>query len=146
MADGLKKLFSQFTVQAIVRDPCDTNFRALLNQIAILKRPWDSDEAVKKVNEYGEIILTYPTAPIINSALEIRIDPESRSNEGFRVEIRGGVVVDDYKGFVCVGEDVRPNDEIFIGTRAYKVLLVNELFDRDKLHHFELRLARIDNL
>jgi hypothetical protein len=147
MVDTNKKIYTQFNIQAIVRDPCDANFEALLNQTAVQKRPWDSDEAVKLTNIYGEIILSYPTAPIINSALKIRIDPErTRTSEGFRIETQGGVVVSDYRGFVCGGEDVRENDEIFIGTRSFKVLKVVELFERSKLHHFELRLARLDLL
>jgi hypothetical protein len=147
MVDASKKLYSQFTVQAIVKSPCDANFEALLNQIAILKRPWDSDEAVKKVNEYGEVILTYPTAPVVNSSLKIRVDPRRRGGaDGFIVQAQGGEVISDYLAFTCPGEDVRPNDTIVIGTREYLVLLVDELFDRDKLHHLQIYMTRVDNL
>ena len=146
MGDGTKKLYSQFSINTIARYPCDTNFEALLNQTAIQKRPWDSDEGVKNVNSYGEVILSYPTAPVINNALKIRIDPDRRTNEGFKVETQGGEIVADYLGFCCAGEDVRPNDELFIGTRHYKVLLVDELFERVNLHHLEIRLCRLDNI
>lgn len=145
MAYGTKKLYSQFNIQAIVRYPCDSNFEALLNQTAILKRPYDSDEAVKRVNEWGEVIMTYPTAPVINASLKIRVDTQRRRTaEGFEIRTQGGVVIADYLAFCCPGTDIRENDEIFIGTRHYKVLLVDELFDRDKLHHKEIRLTRID--
>ena len=148
MADTTKKLYTQFNIQAIVRYPCDANFEALLNQVAIQKRPWDSDESVRLVNEWGEVVLSYPTAPIINSSLKIRVDPDkgTRTSAGFKVETQGGVVTADYLGFVCAGEDVRENDEIFIGTRHYKVLLVDELFERNKLHHLQICLARLDLL
>jgi len=147
MVDTSKKIYTQFNIQAIVRDPCDANFEALLNQLAIQKRSYSSEEAVKKVNEWGEVIMTYPTAPIINSALKIRIDPErNRSADGFKVEAQGGILTADYRGFICAGEDVRENDTLEIGTRKYQVLLVDELFERSKLHHLEARLARIDQL
>lgn len=147
MVSGTKKLYSQFNIQAIVRSPCDASFEALLNQTAIQKRPWDSDEAVKNVNSYGEVILTYPTAPVINTSLKIRIDPKSRTGyEGIIVQTQGGEVLADYLAFCCPGEDIRENDELFIGTRHYKVLLVDELFDREKLHHFEIRLTRLDDM
>ena len=147
MVDTTKKLYTQFNIQAIVRYPCDANFEALLNQVAIQKRPYDSNESVKVVNDYGEILLSYPTAPIINSSLKIRVDPEkNRSADGFKVEFQGGVVTSDYRAFVCPGSDVRENDELFICTRHYKVLLVEELFERSKLHHLELRLCRLDLL
>ena len=147
MADTTKKLYTQFNIQAIVRDPCDANFEALLNQVAIQKRPYDSQEATKNVNQWGEVIMSYPTAPVINSALKIRVDRErNRTAEGLRVETQGGVVTADYRGFVCPGENVQENDELFIGTRHYKVLVVDELFEREKLHHFELRICRLDLL
>lgn len=147
MADGSKNLYSQFNIQAIVTSPCDARFEALLNQTAILKRPWDSQESVKNVNQWGEVIFTYPTAPVINSSLKIRVDPISRrGSEGFKIEMQGGVVVADYVAYTCPSTDIRPNDELFIGTRAYKVLLVDDLFGRANLHHFQIRLIRIDNL
>jgi hypothetical protein len=147
MVDTTKKLYTQFNIQAIVRYPCDANFEALLNQVAIQKRSYDSQEAVKNVNEWGEIIMSYPTAPIINSSLKVRVDPEkNRTADGLKVEFQGGLVTSDYKAFVCAGSDVRENDELFIGVRHYKVLLVEELFERSKLHHLELRLCRLDLL
>jgi hypothetical protein len=147
MVDTTKKLYTQFNIQAIVRDPCDANFEALLNQVAVQKRPYDSNEGVRVVNDYGEVLLSYPTAPIINSSLKIRVDRErNRTAEGLRVETQGGVVTADYRGFVCAGSDVCENDELFIGVRHYKVLVVDELFEREKLHHLELRLSRLDLL
>jgi len=146
MADGIKKLYAQFNIQAIVNYPCDANFEALLNQLAVVKRPYRSEVGVRKVNMYGEVVMTYADAPVINSELKIRIDPERRTSEGFRVEFQGGSVVADYLAFTCPGEDIKANDTIEIGTRKYQVLLVDELFDRDKLHHLQIRIRRIDNL
>jgi hypothetical protein len=147
MVDTTKRLYSQFNIQAIVRSPCDANFEALLNQVAVQKRPYDRNESVKVVNDYGEVLLSYPAAPIINSALKIRVDRErNRTADGLRVETQGGIVTADYRGFVCPGSDIQENDELFIGTRHYKVLVVDELFEREKLHHLELRLARLDLL
>jgi hypothetical protein len=147
MVDTNKKIYTQFNIQAIVRDPCDANFEALLNQTAVQKRSYSSEEAVKKVNEWGEVIMFSPTAPIINSALKIRIDPDrNRSATGFKVEAQGGLITSDYRGFVCPGENVIENDIIELGTRKYLVLLVEDLFERSKLHHKELRLTRLDQL
>lgn len=147
MVNTTKKLYTQFNIQAIVRDPCDARFEALLNQVAIQKRPWDSQEGVKIVNSFGEVLLSYPTAPIINSALKIRVDRErNRTAEGLRVEVQGALVTADYRGFICPGSDIMENDELFIGPRHYKVLVVDELFEREKLHHFELRICRLDLL
>lgn len=147
MGSGTKKLYNQFNVQSTVDYPCDSNFYALLNQEAILKRPWDSDEGVKAVNDYGEVIMTYPTAQVINTSLKIRIDPaKTRNKDGFKVETQGGIVTADYTGFVCPGTDVRENDVLCIGTQKYQVLLVDPLFGASNLHHLELRLTRIDLL
>jgi hypothetical protein len=147
MVDTSKKLYTQFNVQTIVRYPSDSSFEALLNLVAIQKRPWDSQEGIKVTNIWGEVILTYPTAPVINTSLKIRIDPErNRTAEGFKVELNGGVVTADYKGFVLPGEDVQENDTLEIGTRKYQVLVVDELFERSKLHHKEVRLCRLDLL
>lgn len=146
MVDGTKILYAQFNIQAIVNAPCDVRFEALLNQIAVLKRPYRSDVGVRNVNSYGEVVMTYADAPVITSELKIRVDPLGKTNEGFRVEFQGGVVIADYLGFACPGEDVIENDTIEIGTRKYQVLLVDELFDSDKLHHLQIRLRRVDNL
>jgi hypothetical protein len=147
MVDTNKKIYTQFNIQAIVRDPCDANFEALLNQTCIQKRPYDSQEGVKIVNSFGEVLLSYPTAPVINSALKIRVDRErNRTAEGFQVATQGGLVTADYRGFICAGEDLRENDTLEIGTRKYQVLVVDELFERSKLHHLEARLCRIDQL
>jgi len=146
MVDGINKLYSQFNIQAIVKSPCNANFEALLNQIVILKRPWDSQTGIRKVNTYGEVVMVYEDAPIINPTLKIRIDPDRRTSEGFRVEFQGGLVTADYTAFTCPGEDIRENDVAEIGTRKYQILLVDELFDRDKLHHLQIRMRRIDNL
>ena len=146
MADGIKKLYSQFNIQAIVRSPCDVNFKALLNQTAVLKRPYDSGVGVRKVNDFGEVVMIYADAPVINPALKIRIDPSRRANEGFKVEFQGGLVTADYLAFTCPGEAIVENDTIEIGTRKYQILLVDELFEREKLHHFQIRMRRVDNL
>lgn len=147
MPDTTKKLYTQFNIQAIVRAPCDANFEALLNQVAIQKRSYSSEEAVRNVNEWGEVVMFSPTAPVINASLKIRIDPDrNRSATGFKVETQGGLVTSDYRGFVCPGANVIENDIIELGTRKYLVLLVEELFERSKLHHKELRLTRLDQL
>ena len=147
MPDGLKILGSQFTLQAIVDSPCDSRFYALLNQTAILKRPYDAQEGVKKTNEYGEVVMTYTDAPVINYALKIRIDRQrTRTSEGFKVEFQGGVVISDYLAFTCPGENICENDIIEIGERKYQVLLVDEMFARSNLHHLEIRMRRIDLL
>lgn len=147
MVDGLKNLYSQFNIPAIVRSPCDARFEALLNQTGVLKRPYDSQVGVRNVNEYGEVVMTYPTAPVITSDLKIRVDPDRRrGSEGFKVEFQGGVVIADYLSYVCPGIDVRANDTLEIGTRKYQVLIVDELFERAKLHHLQIRMRRVDNL
>lgn len=147
MADGSKKLFSQFTVQSIVQSPCDSNYSALLNQTAILKRPYDTDEGVKKVNEYGEVVLTYPTAPTVETALKVRVDPiRQRGELGYTIKTQGGEVYATYKIFVCPEVDIRENDSVFLGSREFQVLLVDELFGRSSLHHKECFCRRVDNL
>jgi hypothetical protein len=147
MADGTKVLFSQFNIQAIVDYPCNSRYYALLNQTAILKRPWDINEEVKKVNEYGEVVLTYPTAPTVNSSLKVRIDPiRQRGELGFRIKTQGGEVFATYRAFVCPGTDIRENDSVILGAREYQVLLVDELFGRSNLHHLEVFMRRVDNL
>ena len=146
MATGSKKLFSQFNVQAII-ETISSNFLALLSQTAILKRPYDSDEGVKHVNEYGEIVLTHPTAPAVNSSLSIRIDPvRGRGANGLTIKTQGGEVIATYRGFVQPTEDVRENDQILIGSREYQVLLVEDFFGARNVHHKELWMRRVDNL
>ena len=147
MVDGSKTLYSQFNIQAIVKSPCDAKFEALLNQTAVLKRPWDRQEGVRVVNTYGEVVMTYPTAPVITSSLKIRVDPDRRGgSEGFKVEFQGGVVIADYLAYTCPGISVRANDTLEIGIRKYQILLVDELFEKEKLHHLQIRMRRVDNL
>ena len=147
MPDTIKNIFSQFTIQAIPDYPCDARFLALLNQEAILKRPYDANEGIKKTNEYGEVVMTYSEAPIIDSALPIRVDPiRQRGELGFKIKTQGGEVFATFRAFVCPGTDIRENDSIFIGSREYQVLLVDELFGRSNMHHKECYLRRIDNL
>ena len=147
MANDEKIIINQFSIDSLSRVPCDSNFLSLLNQVAILKRPYDADIGVKKVNEFGEIIMTHPTAPIISTDLPIRIDPiRQRGELGFKVMTQGGEVFATYRAFVCGETDIRENDIITIATREYQVLLVDDLFDFDRLHHKECWSRRIDNL
>lgn len=147
MATETKIIINQFSILGLSRFPCDSVFLALLNLKGDLKRPFDSNEGVKKVNEFGEVILTYPTAPVIVSNLSMRVDPiRQRGETGFKIKAQGGEVFATFRVFLCGEVDIRENDTISIGTREYQVLLVDDLFDKDKLHHKECLCRRTDNL
>lgn len=147
MANDEKIIINQFSIDSLARVPCDSNFLSLLKQVAIVKRPYELDIGVKKVNEFGEIVMTHPTAPIVLSDLPLRLDPiRPRGELGFKVMLQGGEVFATLKAFVCGEVDIKENDIIIVGTREYQVLLVEELFDADRLHHKECWCRRIDNL
>lgn len=147
MAVGTHTIVNQFSVHALARIPCDSVFLNLLPERAILKRPYDSMESVKKTNEFGEIVKTYPDAPIVKDNIPLRIEPvRPRGDIGFKVETQGGEVFATMRIFFCGNEDVRENDIIVSGTREYQILLVEPYYDFDKLHHLECWARRQDHL
>lgn len=140
-------IINQFAINNIVETPCDPIFFNLLPQKIIIKRPFDINEGIKKVNEFGEVVLTFDIAQIIGIDISARIDPISqRGKTGFIIQVQGGEVFATFKVFLCPEIDVRENDTITNGTREYQVLLVEDLYSADKLHHKELLCRRIDNL
>ena len=85
---------NEFSINPLIEVPCDSVFLNLLNQKINLKRPYDKTEAVKNVNDFGEIVMTYPNAQIIGTDIPVRIDAISqRGQTGFVVRIRGGEVL-----------------------------------------------------
>jgi len=147
MANTTEITINQFTVNPIIDVPCDSVFLALLPQTVIIKRPYDATEGVKKTNEFGEVILTYPNAQVIGTDIPVRIDPiRQRGEMGLKIRIQGGEVFATFRAFFCPEIDIRENDSIFIGSREYQAILVDELFGQSKMHHREVFCRRIDNL
>lgn len=140
-------IINQFSINNIIETPCDPIFLNLLPQKIIIKRPFDIDEGIKKVNEFGEVVLTFDVIQVIGIDIPARIDPISqRGKTGFIIQIQGGEVFATFKVFLCPEIDVRENDVISIGTREYQVLLVEDLYGALQLHHKELLCRRIDLL
>ena len=140
-------VINQFAINNIIQTPCDTVFLNLLPQRILIERPYDINEGVKKVNEFGEVVLTYDIAQVAGTDIPARIDPISqRGKTGFIVQTQGGEVFATFKIFLCPEVDVRENDTITNGTREYQVLLVEELYGASQLHHKELLCRRVDNL
>jgi len=140
-------VINQFAINNIIQTPCDAVFLNLLSQTVQIERPYDIYEGVKKVNEYGEVVLTYDIAQVAGIDIPARIDPISqRGKTGFVVQLRGGEVFATFKIFLCPEVDVRENDTIVNGTREYQVLLVEDLYGAETLHHKELLCRRVDNL
>ena len=140
-------IINQFSINNIIETPCDPIFLNLLPQKIIIKRPFDIDEGIKKVNEFGEVVLTFDVIQVIGTDIPARIDPISqRGKTGFIIQIQGGEVFATFKVFLCPEIDVRENDVISIGTREYQVLLVEDLYGALQLHHKELLCRRIDLL
>lgn len=140
-------IINQFAINNIIETPCDSVFLNLLSQKVLIKRPYDINEGVKRVNEFGEVVLTYDITQIVGIDIPARIDPISqRGKTGFVVQIQGGEVFATFKIFMCPQVDVRENDTITLGTREYQILLVEELYGASKVHHKEILTRRIDNL
>ena len=138
---------NQFTVNLISEFPCDGVFLNLLTQTCTIKRPYDKDNGVRKTNEFGEVVMTYTESQIIGIDIPLRIDAISqRGKTGFNVEMQGGEVYATFQMFMCPDVDIKENDSIFIGTREYQVILVDELYGSNAVHHLELLARRIDNL
>lgn len=147
MATGDKNIINQFNIANISRVPCDPDFLKLLPQRVTLKRPYDATEGVKNVNQYGEIIMTYPEAQVIETDLPVRLEPvRPRGDIGLKIEMQGGETFVNVRVYICGNVDVRENDSIFLGTREYQLLLPEEYYDFDKLHHYEVWARRVDNL
>lgn len=138
---------NQFSFHQVIDIPCDSTFEGLLNQIGILKRPFDALEGVKKTNEYGEIVMTYPDAQIVDNNLKVRIDPiRQRGEVGIKTRTQGGEVFATFRIFTCPGIDIRENDIIQVYNREYQVLLVEPYSGSANLHHNELMARRVDNI
>lgn len=147
MGNGSHDIRSQFSVTGISRVPCDSVFLNLLPQTGTLKRPYDTTEGVKKVNEYGEIVMTYPEAPVVIEELPLRIDAvRPRGEIGVKILAQGGEVYANFRIFVCGNVDIRENDTLSMGTREYQILLIEEYYDSSKLHHKECWARRVDQL
>lgn len=140
-------IINQFAINNIIETPCDPIFLNLLPQRILIERPYDIYEGVKRVNEFGEVVLTYDIAQVVGTDIPVRIDPISqRGKTGFVVQTQGGEVFATFKIFICPEVDVRENDTIITGTRQYQVILVEELYGASQIHHKELLCRRIDNL
>jgi hypothetical protein len=138
---------NQFSINAIIQVPCDAVFLNLLPQRVVIKRPYDKNTGVRKTNEFGEVIMTYDEAQIIGTDIPARVDAISqRGKTGFVVEVQGGEVYATFQIFMCPEVDVKENDSIFISTREYQVILVDELFGASSIHHKELLCRRVDNI
>ena len=147
MANQEETIINQFAINQIIETPCDSIYLALLPQLITIKRPYDIDEGVKNVNEFGEVVLTYEVAQVIGTNIPARIDPiRQRGELGFKVRIQGGEVFATFKIFICPEIDVRENDTITVGTREYQVLLVDPLYGAITLHHKEVLCRRVDNI
>lgn len=147
MGNGDQNIINQFNIDNLARVPCDPDFLKLLPQRVTLKRPYDATEGVKNVNEFGEIIMTYPDAPIIETDLPVRIEPvRPRGDIGAKVMVQGIETFVNVRIYVCGDIDVKENDSMIIGTREYQLLLPEEYYDFDKLHHYEVWARRVDNL
>ena len=147
MANQEETIINQFAINNIVETPCDPIFLNLLPQRIIIKRPYDIYEGVKKVNEFGEVVLTHDTAQIIGTDVPARIDPISqRGKTGFIIQVQGGEVFATFKVFLCPEIDIRENDTVTNGTMEYEVILVEDLYGASQLHHKEVLCRRIENL
>ena len=138
---------NQFAINTIVNVPCDPVFENLLPQRVVIKRPFDKTNGVRKTNEFGEVILIYDEAQVIGTDIPARIDAISqRGKTGFNVQMQGGEVFATFQIFMCPQIDVVENDSIFVGTREYQVILVDDLYGASKVHHHEILARRVDNL
>jgi hypothetical protein len=138
---------NQFAINNIIQVPCDSVFLNLLPQTVVIKRAYDKTTGVRKTNEYGEVVMTYTEAQIVGTDIPARIDSISqRGKTGFVVETQGGEVFATFQIFMCPEVDVVENDSIFVGTREYQVILVDELYGASSVHHLELLCRRVDNL
>lgn len=147
MANASQTFLNQFVINNIIQIPCDIVFEALLPQVGTIKRPYDATEGVKKTNEFGEVVLTYPTAQVVGTNIKMRLDPiRQRGKTGAVVRVEGIEVLSTFKIFLCPNIDVVENDSIFLGSREYQVLIVDRFYARSDIHHFELMCRRVDNL
>lgn len=147
MANQEETIINQFAINNIIETPCDPIYENLLTQMVVIKRPYDINEGIKKVNEFGEVVLTHDVIQVIGTDILARIDPISqRGKTGFIVQTQGGEVFATFKMFMCPEVDVRENDTITVGTREYEVLLVEDLYGASTVHHKEVLVRRIDNL
>ena len=147
MANKTQTIINQFVISDIVNVPCDSVFANLLPQLCTITRPYDASEGVKKVNEYGEVIMTHSVAQIIGTDVPVRAESISqRGKTGFVIEVQGGEVRATYRFFFCPEVDIKDNDVVVMGAREYQTILVSPFYDASELHHKEVLLRRIDNL
>lgn len=95
------------------------------------------------VNEYGEVC---PTDPTQQASTKVRIDP--LKGKGLTTAFQGQIVDVSNRIFALSNVDISEGDIIKIdGTsEQYEVLLIEKLYGKTLLHHFQLLCRRVDLL
>lgn len=147
MPNKTQTVINQFVINDIISVPCEGTFLNLLPQTCLIERPYDADEGVKKVNEFGEVVMTYAVAQTVGTDIPVRVENISqRGKMGFGIEVQGGEVRAMYRMFFCPNIDITENDSVVIGSRKYQVLLVSTFYDYDSVHHLEVLLRETSHL
>lgn len=95
------------------------------------------------INEYGEVL---PIDDTQQASTKIRIDPYS--SKGLTILFQGQVVEIQNKIFAESNVDIHYGDIIKVtGTNEqHQVLVIEKLYGKDSLHHYEILSRRIDLL
>lgn len=103
---------------------------------------WRSTGAVD-INEYGEVC---PTDPTSQASTKVRIDP--LKGKGLTTAFYGQTVDITNRIFALSNVDIVEGDIIKIdGTyEQYEILLIEKLYNKTSLNHFQIMARRVDLL
>jgi len=95
------------------------------------------------VNQYGEVC---PTDPTQQATTKVRIDP--LKGKGLTTAFQGQIVDVTNRIFALSNVDISEGDIIKIdGTfECYEILLIEKLYNKTSLHHFQIMARRTDLL
>jgi len=95
------------------------------------------------INEYGEVC---PTDPTQQASTKVRIDP--LKGKGLTTMFQGQIVDIQNRIFALSNVDISEGDIIKIdGTsEQYEILLIEKLYGKTSLHHFQIMARRVDLL
>ena len=98
---------------------------------------------VADINEYGEVC---PTDPTSQASTKVRIDP--LKGKGLTTAFYGQTVDITNRIFALSNVDISEGDIIKIdGTsEQFEVLLIERLYGKTSLHHFQIMARRVDIL
>ena len=146
MSVGNFNIGVQFSIGRLVFD-CNASFLALLNKNGKVYRHFEKGLTKNTVNEYGELVesitLGDPKGKFI-TAVQCRVVKIDLNLHRTFTKIQGRTFLDELRMHCCPEVPIKTDDEVRIGTEIYQVMRVDFIYTKQRLHHLELSIRRLD--